>query len=124
MINIFSGAQIFRMLVTNSDKSSEERTQLLENKFASVVKKHFSEYNLVNDIQFFIQYFSFHKERKNALDTSPQCIFFPHLSSTRRNKRQAFIFKLSNTIYFIIQFFLTCILLIFIVCILQTHKRR
>lgn len=75
MINIFSGAQIFRMLVTNTDKSSEERRQLLENKFASVVKKNFSEYNLVNDIQFVIQYFSFHKERKNALDTSPQCIF-------------------------------------------------
>lgn len=68
-------AQIFRTLVTNTDKSSEARTQLLENKFVSVVKKHFSEYHFVNDIQFVVQYLSFQKERKDIQDTSPQCIF-------------------------------------------------
>lgn len=78
IINIFSGAQIFRMLVTNTDKSLEERIQLLENKFASVEKKHFSKYHLVNDIQFVIQYFSFHKESKTLEDTNPQCIFFSY----------------------------------------------
>lgn len=63
------------MLVTNLDKSLEERTQLLENKFVSVAKKNFTECHLGNDIQFVVQYFSFQKQRKDIQDTSSQCIF-------------------------------------------------
>lgn len=63
------------MLVTNLDKSVEERTQLLENKFVSVAKKNFTECHLGNAIQFVVQYFSFQKQRKDIQDTSSQCIF-------------------------------------------------
>lgn len=77
----FSEAQIFRMLVTNMEKTLEERKRIVKEKFEQIAKGRFPEFYLAESIQFVLHWFSIQKDQKGAPNTHFKHVFITYNGS-------------------------------------------
>lgn len=78
---IFSEAQIFRMLVTNMEKTPEERKRIVKEKFEQMAKGCFPESYLAESLQFVLHWFSLQKHQKGAQNTLFKPVFITYNGS-------------------------------------------
>lgn len=71
-------AQIFRMLVTNREKTLKESTRLMDSKFVTMFQGHFPDTHLSECIQFVLQYISLKKERNDKQHANLKQVFITY----------------------------------------------
>lgn len=69
---------MFRMLVTNMEKTLEEKKRIVKEKFEQIAKGRFPESHLAESLQFVLQWFSLQKEQKGAHHINFKHIFITY----------------------------------------------